>query len=30
MEPFGYKKGKTDFEDVLKWTENMWTETMLK
>jgi hypothetical protein len=29
MKSFGYKKGKTHFEDVLNWTENIWTETML-
>jgi hypothetical protein len=29
MKLFGYKKGKTDFEDVLNLTENMWTETIL-
>jgi hypothetical protein len=28
--PFGCKKGKTDFEDVSNWTENMRAETMLK
>jgi hypothetical protein len=29
-QPFGDKKGKPDFEDVLNWRENIWTETMLK
>jgi hypothetical protein len=30
MKPFGDKKGKSGFEDVLNWTENMRTETMLR
>jgi hypothetical protein len=25
-----FATGKTDFEDALNWTEDMWTETMLK